>query len=160
MPLPKKDCPFCAPLVFDACFAETRNFRAIYNIAPVLPGHCMIIPKKHTLSYLDLPEELMTEMVSFSRKVVRTLMKAFNQTAFDWTIQEGLAAGQTIDHLHIHIIPRKSGDLPEPGDWYPRLLKNNDELIDSHIRSKYSREELKNISRHLNVVYNKLDEVI
>lgn len=149
----KNNCPFCSPVVEKATFAESNNFRAVYNIAPILPGHCLIIPKNHLSSLLDIPTTDMTEMMLFSRKIIRVLSKAFGTSSYDWTIQEGQPAGQTIEHLHIHIIPRTADDLPEPGDWYPRLEASEPMLIDSFLRSKYSYAELKSIVEKLSRIF-------
>lgn len=142
-------CPFCMPSVKKACFAETDNFKAIYNIAPILPGHCLIVPNIHVSSFLDVPDSYMTEMIVFSRKVIKALTKAFNTSSYDWTIQEGIAAGQTIEHMHIHIIPRKTNDLSSPGDWYPRLVEQSEEMLDSLERSKLNDHELKQVVEKL-----------
>lgn len=138
----KADCPFCNINTDKTEFAESQNFRGIYNIAPILPGHSLIIPKSHVTSLLDLDEADIAEMVSFSQKCVRMLQKAFNTTGFNWTIQEGEEAGQTVRHLHLHLIPRKRNDLPHPGDWYPKLLQSESELIDSDERHKLSEEQV------------------
>lgn len=144
------------PKAIDSCFAESENFRAIYNLAPILPGHSLIVFKQHISSFLEVPEEYTIEMMQFSRKVIRTLKEAFNTSAFDWTLQEGIEAGQTIEHMHIHIIPRKKGDLPEPGDWYPKLKNTFPETVDSLSRPKHTSEEIKNISAKLNAIFKSL----
>ena len=139
-------CPFCLKEFYELKFAESNNFIAIYNQAPILPGHSMIIPKKHISSFLDLDQKKRAEMIELSVKAINMLQKAFKLKAFNWTIQEGIAAGQTIDHLHMHIIPRKEKDLPEPGDWYPYLEKDfYGRIIDSELRPKYTFDELRNI---------------
>ena len=143
------DCPFCYPLVLKACFAESNNFRAIYNIAPILPGHSLIAPKNHYQSFLELPDAYLTELILFSKDIAQFLNKTFNTTSFDLTIQDGVPAGQSIPHLHIHIIPRHAGDLSTPGDWYPRLIESTQENIDSDNRPKLNSEELQSIVSHL-----------
>jgi bis(5'-adenosyl)-triphosphatase len=141
----KANCPFCNINTNSTQFAESANFRAIYNIAPILPGHSLIIPKGHATSLLDLSEAEICEMVNFSQKCVRILRKAFHTTGFDWTIQEGEEAGQTIKHLHLHLIPRKRNDLPNPGDWYPKLLQSESEAIDSKQRHKLSEDQVSKV---------------
>ncbi len=137
-------CPFCNKDIQKAVFKHSENFLAVFNIAPVLPGHVMVIPKKHRRRIMDLSEEELCEMVSFSREVMKLLSKAFDNDSFDWTIQEGEPAGQTITHLHLHLIPRKEGDLKDPGDWYPKLeqAKNSD----SSEREKLTNEDLKRLT--------------
>ena len=147
------DCPFCSPNVLESCFAESRNYRAVYNIAPILPGHSLIVPIEHTSSFIDLDDESMLELVQFSRKVVKTLQKAFSTLSFDWTIQDGVPAGQTVDHFHLHIIPRKPNDLSNPGDWYPNLVKNETEMLDSFSRAKHTSNEIIRITSYLSKLF-------
>lgn len=142
-------CAFCEKDVQENNFAASENFLAIYNVAPILPGHSLIIPKWHVVSLMDLSEQELCEMTVFSRDVVKVLMKAFGHTAFNWTIQEGVEAGQTVPHLHLHLIPRKEKDLPQPGDWYPLLEKSEIELLDSDARPKFSFDEMKVIATKL-----------
>jgi len=146
-------CPFCLPAVSPAVFAETKNFKAIYNLAPILPGHSLIIPKKHVSSFMDISDEYMNEMIVFSRKVIRTLQHAFHTTSFDWTIQEGVEAGQTVDHMHLHIIPRKTNDLPNCGDWYPLLEESISKLSESTSRPRHTDEEMKVIATRLGSIF-------
>lgn len=145
----KEDCPFCNINTRTAQFAESPNFRAVYNIAPILPGHSLIIPKRHVQSFLELSEAELCEMVSFSQRCIRILQNAFSTTGFNWTIQEGEEAGQTIPHLHLHLIPRKPNDLPQPGDWYPKLLGHDSGAIDSEQRAKLTDAQLNEVVKKL-----------
>ena len=138
-------CPFCDKSVLKAAFAESKNFIAVYNLAPILPGHSLIVPKRHIESILVLTENEISEMMIFSRKVTSLLLKVFNAEAFDWSVQDQEAAGQTIPHLHMHIVPRFEGDLKNPGDWYPEIRGNNKELLDSFQRNKLSSDEMEQI---------------
>lgn len=117
----KEDCPFDNHKVDEAEFAGTEDFAAIYNSAPVLPGHTLIIPRRHVENLLDLEDTECCRMVEFARQVTKVLLSVFEADSFDWTIQNGEAAGQTVPHVHLHIIPRYTGDLAAPGDWYPEL---------------------------------------
>jgi bis(5'-adenosyl)-triphosphatase len=142
-------CPFCNPSVLKYSFLENDKFLAIYNIAPILPGHSLIIPRAHLISIMELTENELYEFISFSRKAIRILSHAFQTEAFNWTLQEKEEAGQTIVHMHIHIVPRTPQDLPEPGDWYPGLQKNMDDIIDSSIRPRLSPLELQTVTDRL-----------
>lgn len=136
------DCPFCSPLIRDHIFIETSGMMAVYNIAPILPGHSMAIPKSHVESIYDLSKEDLEEFFSFSRKVTKLLITFFNSEGFDWSLQESDAAGQSIAHVHLHIIPRKSGDLKHPGDWFSILEKNRRDMIDNPLRQAISNKEV------------------
>ncbi len=110
---------------------------------PILPGHSLIIPKKHIISFLELYQEELAEFIILGQKAARILTLYFKSDNFNLSIQDGIWAGQTLFHLHMHIIPRKNGDLKKPGDWYPELEKKfNSSEIDSSERLKLSREEM------------------
>lgn len=144
------DCPFCEKKVKEISFIENESFLAIYNIAPILPGHSLIIPKKHIISLFELNEKELRQFMSLGQKAGRILSKAFRVDSFNWSIQERPAAGQTIPHLHMHVIPRVDGDLPEPGDWYPELDKKfYSTHIDSNERPKLTREMMIQIVNQL-----------
>lgn len=141
--------PFDLKNAEDSVFAESANFAAIYNIAPILPGHSLIIPKRHVLSVLELSDSELAELMIFSKRVVEFLLKAFKADAFNWTIQDGEPAGQTVPHMHLHLIPRKEDDLPSPGDWYPLLKKAQTEVIDSDERVRLTSSQMRRIVSHL-----------
>lgn len=136
-------CPFCDNFFKEAVFAESKNFVAAYNLAPVLPGHTLIVPKRHIESTLDLSDDHLSEMMIFSKKVTALLLKAFSADGFDWSVQDKEVAGQTISHMHLHIVPRIKGDLKNPGDWYPKISNNYKEILDSDQRKKLNKEEMK-----------------
>ena len=137
-------CPFCAPAVADITFMESDRFRAVVNVAPILPGHSLIIPKRHVESLLELSDDEVAEMVKLSRRAVALLMRFYNSDGFDWTIQESESAGQSVPHLHLHLIPRSRGDLADPGDWYTRL-------IDFRERPRLTHDEMRRIAERLRI---------
>lgn len=143
------NCPFCSPLADKASFAESENFKALYNLAPILPGHILIVPRLHVASFLEVGEEHMMELIVFSRKLIRFLKKEFNADGFDFTIQDGKSAGQTITHMHAHIVPRHDGDMPNPGDWYPAVNSKQTEMLDSILRERLTDSEMNAVITHL-----------
>lgn len=145
------DCPFCSESILKAQFAESKHCRAIYNISPILPGHSMVIPKKHFSSISDLPDEVYHDLMLFMRQVSEILQKAFQAAGINWTLQEGEEAGQTVPHLHFHLIPRQPADLPEPGDWYPKL--RGQQAIDSGKRPRLSEKEMKEVVASLRTYF-------
>lgn len=136
------NCPFCDIKIENTVFARSEKFLAIYNIAPILPGHSLIIPKSHIQSAMEFSDADLAEMILFTRNVTDLLLTTFNAEAFNWSIQEKEAAGQSVSHLHLHIVPRYRGDLPDPGDWYPRIESSYEKILDSENRIKLSDEEL------------------
>ena len=126
----KSACPFCKESIKDAIIAETDDFIAIYNIAPILPGHCMVIPRYHYKSVMEIPADKYSTMMHFARTLTQRLLTVYNVTGFDWSLQEGLEAGQSVPHVHLHIIPRITNDLKSAGAWYTKLQQPIVEGID------------------------------
>jgi bis(5'-adenosyl)-triphosphatase len=145
----RPDCPFCATDLQNAAFYADERFLALYNIAPVLPGHSLVLPRAHLGSLLELSDADLAAFVLFARRITRLLARAFTADGFDWTIQDGRSAGQTVPHLHLHIIPRHLGDLPEPGDWYPALMASESAQIDSDVRPRLTPAEHTHVTAHL-----------
>jgi bis(5'-adenosyl)-triphosphatase len=145
----EKDCLFCRNEIAENSFYANEDFVAFYNIAPVLPGHSLVIPRNHYNSLLELPDEKLGEMMIFARKVTRVLTSVFKSTGFDWTIQDGETAGQTVPHLHLHIIPRQANDLPEGEEWYSKIHENEIQILDSQSREKLNELEYSTITKML-----------
>jgi len=144
-------CPFCLPDTHRNAFASSGSFLALYNKSPILPGHILIISRSHFDSLRLLPDELMTEFFLFARDVTETLLGYYQADAFDWTIQDNEAAGQSVPHIHLHIVVRHPDDLPDPGDWYPLL--DAQKKTGSETRLKLSTSEYNEISEQLRTAH-------
>ena len=136
-----ENCIFCTRAIVEKSFYSTADFSALYNIAPILPGHTLIIPNRHYQSLTELPETELGNMMIFARKITAVLKAVYTCDGFDWTIQDGISAGQTIPHLHLHIIPRKPFDLPESNEWYSKIPENETQLLDSRQRVRMNEDE-------------------
>lgn len=146
------NCPFCLPDTQRNAFANSGSFLALYNIAPIFPGHSLIIPRLHVQSLRSLPAGLITEFFLFARDVTETLLSYFHADAFDWSIQDNEAAGQTVPHLHLHIVVRHPDDISEPGDWYPLL--DAQRKSGNNTRPKLSNSEYSEITAQLRTAYD------
>jgi diadenosine tetraphosphate (Ap4A) HIT family hydrolase len=106
-------CPFCALL------AERLPFRndaapAVRDAYPVTPGHTLAIPRRHVASYFDatpLEREAMCARLDAAKQQLRA---EFGPAGCNIGINDGAAAGQTVGHLHMHLIPRYPGDRSDP----------------------------------------------
>lgn len=127
----EQECPFCNPIVKSACFAEDLEYYALYNHAPVVPGHSLIIPSKHLTSIFELTDEEYSRLFLFARKITDFLTSCYNTKEFDISLQQGFNAGQSVEHLHLHLIPRKENDLPNGVEWFDKLNENKAGLLDS-----------------------------
>jgi bis(5'-adenosyl)-triphosphatase len=146
---PVESCIFCTKAVKDKSFYSTSKFSAVYNLAPILPGHSLIIPNAHYESLTELSDQDLGEMMIFARKITSVLKIVFNCDGFDWTIQDGVSAGQTVPHLHLHIIPRKPFDLPESNEWYSKIPENEIQMIDSDHRERLCDYDYNTITARL-----------
>lgn len=143
------ECPFCSADIIHSVFHESRGMLAVYNIAPILPGHSLVLPKRHVESIFELSQEETGDFFSFAREVTHMLNKAFGTRGFDWSLQESEEAGQTIKHLHLHIIPRKPGDLDQPGDWFPQLEQSKNSSEGSESRPRLSKNQIMEMVQYI-----------
>lgn len=107
------DCVFCkiaTRQIESYIIEESENFLAFLDIHPHAPGHTLLIPKNHFKNLAELPENLGEEFVKIAKKIAFLLSKAFKTEHFTIGINQGSLAGQTIDHLHIHFLPRFPND--------------------------------------------------
>ncbi len=107
------ECPFCAPdqaRIISSC----RCAIAIRDGFPISEGHSLIIPKSHVQSIFDLEPEEQRMVWTFVAQVRQQLAIELKVRAFNIGINDGKEAGQTIEHAHIHVIPRRPGDVSDP----------------------------------------------
>ena len=108
------DCPFCQLSTQAEIICETATCLAFYDRFPVSPGHALIIPKRHVASYFDLTDrerEAMNIMLQFVKKEVEN---RYHPDGYNIGINVNEAAGQSIFHVHMHLIPRYEGDVANP----------------------------------------------
>lgn len=108
------DCPFCNPNPKNELILESALAFAIYDKFPVNNGHALIIPKRHCQNYFDLSFKEQSACIFMLNKLKDIISKRFNPDGFNIGINIGEKAGQTIPHVHIHLIPRYEGDVEEP----------------------------------------------
>lgn len=110
-------CPFCNPDPHRELILESATVYAIYDKFPVNDGHALIIPKRHCSDYFQLSFREQSACWFVLNKVKEIISKKFNPEGYNVGININQTAGQTIDHVHIHLIPRYSGDveIPEGG---------------------------------------------
>ena len=89
---------------------EDDNVLAFLDLAPVHYGHTLVIPKSHHKDMLEVPSELGSAVFAALQKVAAAVMKATGAQGFNVMQNNGLAAGQTVFHIHWHIIPRFEDD--------------------------------------------------
>ena len=90
--------------------AESNNFIAILDANPKTEGHTLIIPKKHFVTLLDIPNTLGEELLKLTKKITSDMLDKKQGDGFNIIMNNLECAGQVVFHAHIHIIPRKEGD--------------------------------------------------
>ena len=100
----------------DAARIRDANALAICtrDAYPVSPGHTLVMPRRHVGSFFDATSEERSAMLALLDSAKRQLDSEFSPASFNIGINDGMAAGQTIPHLHMHLIPRYAGDVPDP----------------------------------------------
>ena len=106
-------CPFCN-LSQERIVAVSEHMRAIRDAFPVSPGHTLLLPRRHVGSLFDLTVVERVELGQLLARVRTALQAEFRPDGFNVGVNEGAAAGQTVPHLHVHLIPRYRGDRPDP----------------------------------------------
>lgn len=81
---------------------------------PVSPGHTLIIPRRHVGSFFEVTDEERSAMLALLNREKAELDKEFRPTGYNIGINDGADAGQTVPHLHVHLIPRYRGDSVDP----------------------------------------------
>ena len=108
-----KACPFCT-LPDERVIDQNDHGLVIRDGFPISPGHTLIIPKRHIGSFFDLKIAERSDLLGLLDKAKTALDNEFNPNGFNIGINDGPAAGQTVPHLHIHLIPRYNGDIADP----------------------------------------------
>lgn len=87
---------------------------ALRDAYPVSLGHTLIVPKRHVQSFFELENHEVNELMSFLKKEKDFLVEELHPDGFNIGVNDGAAAGQTVHHLHVHLIPRYLGDCEDP----------------------------------------------
>jgi len=106
-------CPFCT-LPADRIVASNELAVVIRDGFPISPGHTLIIPKRHHGSFFEATADERNSMLALLDQARREIATELSPDGFNIGINDGAAAGQTVPHLHLHLIPRFEGDVPDP----------------------------------------------
>jgi diadenosine tetraphosphate (Ap4A) HIT family hydrolase len=118
-------CPFCG-------IVETESYRIVRADATTAvllasyqmrPGHLLVVPRRHVVSFRELCDDELTELFLCARWAARVLVASGIADGVNIAVNDGLAAGQTVLHVHVHVLPRHQGDLRLAFAWAnPALL--------------------------------------
>ena len=108
------DCPLCERIGVGGFVCETEVAVAIPDAYPVSPGHTLIVPRRHVADLFSLTDQEQSELWSLLLPVKRLLDDGYHPAGYNIGVNAGQAAGQTVAHVHVHVIPRYEGDVPDP----------------------------------------------
>ena len=106
-------CPFCKPDP-ESVLAEGELAIAIRDAHPASPGHALLVPRRHVASWFEATEAERVEMLRLADELRRRLDAERAPDGYNLGVNVGAAAGQTVPHLHLHLIPRYAGDVRDP----------------------------------------------
>jgi diadenosine tetraphosphate (Ap4A) HIT family hydrolase len=108
-----KPCPFCS--LPDHRIVHASEYGVIIRDGfPISPGHTLIIPKRHVGSFFELLADEQSDLLKLLHLAKNEVDLQFSPQGYNIGINDGAAAGQTVPHLHIHLIPRYVGDCKDP----------------------------------------------
>jgi diadenosine tetraphosphate (Ap4A) HIT family hydrolase len=110
-----QSCPFCDPRPAERIFYEDELTWGLWDGFPVSPGHALIVPRRHVLTWFDATAEehgALMRALSVARDIVA---ERHRPDGYNVGFNVGQAAGLTVFHLHLHLIPRYSGDVAHGG---------------------------------------------
>ena len=96
---------------------EDDDFYAMLDIAPATKGHVLILTKEHVATMTELSDDKLSKILVLAKKIIEAMKKVHGFTDYNIIQNNGRIAGQTVDHYHLHLIPRYSID--EVSLWNP-----------------------------------------
>lgn len=120
----EENCIFCkiaAGEIPSATLYEDDDFRVILDIEPASKGHALILPKEHYANLYELDDAVAEKVLVLAKKMITKLTKIVGCEGYNIVQNNGSAAGQTVFHFHMHLIPRYKDDTVNVG-WKPGKL--------------------------------------
>ncbi|XP_068413918.1 bis(5'-adenosyl)-triphosphatase isoform X1 [Eschrichtius robustus] len=112
-------------------FLKTELSFALVNRKPVVPGHVLVCPLRPAERFRDLRPNEVADLFQAAQRVGTAVEKHFQGTSLTFSVQDGPEAGQTVKHVHIHVLPRKAGDFHRNDSIYDELQEHDKEKEDS-----------------------------
>ena len=132
----KDNCIFCKIIngeIPSHVLYEDEQFKVILDVNPATKGHALILPKEHYANLYELPEETAADAMKLAQRMMRKMTEKLDCDGFNIVQNNGEAAGQTVFHFHMHLIPR---------------CKNDGEIL-KYIAGEPGQEELERIKKPL-----------
>lgn len=109
----RQTCPFCAPQPV-RIFYKSELVLGIWDGFPVSPGHALLVPKRHAATWFEVTAQEQGALFAGLEAARTEIERSFEPDGYNMGINMGAAAGQTVPHLHVHLIPRYEGDHSDP----------------------------------------------
>jgi diadenosine tetraphosphate (Ap4A) HIT family hydrolase len=107
-------CPICSRIAEGDLLVVHELAVAFPDMFPVNPGHTLIVPRRHEADYFALTADEQSAIWELVKEVREILENRHHPHGYNLGINAGVAAGQTILHVHLHVMPRYAGDVPDP----------------------------------------------
>ncbi|KUH33315.1 HIT family hydrolase [Thermococcus celericrescens] len=141
------ECPFCSPKK-DVILHEDELIRILTDSYPASRGHLLVVPKRHVERWEELTETEKSALIRGMELAIEKLRGTLKPGAFNVGMNLGKAAGQTVPHLHLHVIPRWEGDCAHPrGGVRKAVLDLEDENLNLKERWKRNRMSEEEVER-------------
>ncbi|GBG84780.1 hypothetical protein CBR_g39157 [Chara braunii] len=128
------------PIHYREVFLETSLSYAFVNLKPVVPGHVLVSPKRVVKRFAELTSAEVVDLWQVAQRIARKLEGHHDATSLTLTIQDGKEAGQTVPHVHVHILPRKGGDFT-PNDKVYDAIDESEEKLSETLNLDKMRED-------------------
>ncbi len=139
-------------------FYETSLCYAMVNTKPVVPGHVLIVPQRVVERYYDLTQQELQEMTMAQKKISKVVETLFKATSLTFVCQDGKDAGQSVNHVHFHILPRCKGDFERNDDIYDVMEGKKSTHIDIDSMPPRTQEEMETESTLIREALNNWKE--
>ena len=111
-------CKLAAGEIPSATIYEDQEFRVLLDLNPATRGHALILPKEHFMNIFEMPEEWAAKAFALAKRMSGKMKEVLGCDGFNIVQNNGAAAGQTVFHFHMHLIPRYRDDGQKIG-WIP-----------------------------------------
>jgi len=125
-----QNCIFCKIIAgqIPSCkIYEDDDTLAFMDIGPIVKGHLLVVPKAHYAHLLETPAAILAKLIVIVQKIAGAQKKALRADGINIVQSNGRAAGQVVDHIHFHVIPRFASD-GHHWNWNPQKYEDNNEM--------------------------------
>jgi len=111
---PAASCPLCTRAEGSELLASNDLAVAFLDAFPLNPGHALLVPRRHAGDLFALTPEEQSALWGLLPRVKAVLDREHAPAGYNVGVNVGAAAGQTVEHVHVHLVPRYAGDVPDP----------------------------------------------